>query len=155
MQLLQFSHINLTLNGHRFVGWANEDPPVDWEFEEAAELEDGPDGGVYGSGVPRFGGIMVAKVQPASPSAQWCMQQEQLRKNAHRMRTRLRVYSGTYSDPVQNVSWALQGGIILMFPAVSTAKKTYEARMRFEVITATVDGGRFHAPLVSDAVAAA
>ena len=151
MQLLSHAHVECIINGHRCVGWAEDDPPYEWEYEDAADLVQGAEGGLYGIGHARFGGILTLKFQPASPSTQWCMQQEQLRKNSHEMRTALRVYEGSFSDPVQGVSWQMAGGVILMFPATRVANQTYEARVQFEKITANVDGGTFHPPLASDA----
>lgn len=152
-QFLAHSHIECTLNGHRFVGWAEDDPPYEWEFEDAIEIKEGQDGGLYGLGLPRLGGNLTLKLQPASPSTQWCMQQEQMRKNSHVERSAIRIYEGTFSDPVQSVEWRLEGGLIMMLPATRVANMTYEAKFRFERITASVDGGTFHAPLVSDAAA--
>ena len=151
MQLLNHSHIECILNGHRWTGWAEDDPPYESEFEDAAELKTGQDGGLYGLGMPQLGGILTLKAQPASPSVQWCIQQEQMRKNAHKQRQALRVYTGSFSDPVLGVSYEMAGGVILMFPATLVANQTYEARIQFEEITSSVDGGNFNAPLDSDA----
>ena len=150
MQLLHHSHLECIINGHRFVGWASDNPPYEFNFEDAVEVEEGQDGGLYGIGLPRLGGEAVFKLMPTSPTCQWCMQQEQLRKNAHKMGAALRVYAGTFSDPVQNVRWNLAGGLIIMFPAIRVAGQTYEVRLRFEEITASVDGGVFHPPGTSD-----
>ena len=154
-QFLSHAHVELIINGHRFVGWAEDDPPYEWEFEDAAEFKEGQDGGLYGIGNPRLGGVLTFKLQPASPSTQWSMQQEQLRKNAHIEKSALRVYAGSFSDPVQSVSWQLEGGVIQMLPATRVPNQTYEGKIRFEKITANVDGGTFHPPLTSDAAAAA
>ena len=150
MYLKAHSHIECIINGHRFTGWASDDPPYDFEQDDAAEYEEGADGGLYGLGRPRLGGTFIFKMQPAAPTAQWAMQQEQLRKNSHKMRQALRVYSGSFSDPVQNVHWTMSGGGILMLPAMCFANVTYEGRLRFEELTAGVDGGVFHPPLHSD-----
>ena len=74
-----------------------------------------------------------------------------MRKNAHKDRSALRTYQATHSDPVQGVSWTLAGGAILMIPPMAIANQTFEFRIRFEEITASVDGGVFHAPLNSAA----
>ena len=151
MQLLSHAHIDLRLNGHRFNGWAEDDPPYEWEIEDAVEFKEGQDGGLYGVSMPRLGGVLRLKLAPTSPSTQWCIQQEQLRKNALKQRTRLRTYAGTFADPVQGISYGLSGGAILMFPPTLVAGLTYEPAIRFEEITSEVDGGIFHAPLSSDA----
>ena len=96
-------------------------------------------------------GFLRLKLAPTSPSTQWCIEQEQLRKNNIKDRTRLRVYAGSFADPVQGTSYTLAGGAILQFPATWVAGQTYEAAIRFEEITSDVSGGVFHPPLTSDA----
>ena len=150
-QLKSHRHVECVLNGHRITGWSDDDPPYEFEYEDSIEIKRGQDGGLYGSSMPNFGGKFTIKLDPTSPSAQWCMQQEQLRKNAMKNNTAIRTYSGTFSDPVQGVSWRLEGGFIMKFPSTSIANTSYEAMLEFEEITANVDGGTFHAPLNSDA----
>ena len=149
MQTLSHAHIECLINGHRFTGWAEDDPPYEWEFEEAAEFVEGQDGGLYGVSMPRLGCGFMFKMAPNSPTTQWAMQQEQMRKNSHLNRNSLRVYEGTFSDPVQGVSWHMAGGAIKLFPATRVAGVTYEGSLRFELITASVDGGVFQAPLTN------
>jgi len=150
-QLKSHDHINCVINGHRFVGWSDDDPPYEFEFEDSIEVKRGHDGGLYGSSMPNFGGKFTFKVEPTSPTCKWAMQQEQLRKNAMKNNTAIKIYAGSFADPVQGVSWRLEGGLILNFPAVNIANQSYEGVLELEVITASVDGGKFHAPLVSDA----
>ena len=66
----------------------------------------------------------------------------------------MRVYEGSLSDQAQGVSWSLRGGVIVMFPSFRIANVTYEGKIRYEEVIASVDGGVFHAPLASDAAAA-
>ena len=60
------------------------------------------------------------------------------------------TYNGTFADEVQGVSWALDGGAIVMLPSLRIPNMSYEAKFRFERITADVDGGTFNPPLTSD-----
>ena len=154
-QLKSHRHIELVLNGHRFTGWSDDDPPYEFEYEDSIETKTGQDGGLYGSSKPNFGATLTFKLSPTSPSCQWAMQQEQLRKNSVKDNTVLRVYSGTFSDPVQGVSWRLEGGFIMKFPAINIANQTYEGSVMFEELIANVDGGRFSSPLASDSRASA
>ena len=149
-QLLSQSHIECIINGHRFTNWANEDPPYDFEEEDAIETETGSDGGLYVHGMPKFGAIFVFKMFPSSPTTQWAIQQEQLRKNAYKNRTAVKVYEGTLTNSVQGVSFSMAGGYILNFPATLVPNKTYEGRIQFEEIISNVDGGVFHPPLTSN-----
>ena len=64
-QLESFAHLELILNGFRFSGWADEDPPFEFDFEESSERTRGADGGLYAlapadqagvPGQPRGGG---------------------------------------------------------------------------------------------------
>ena len=145
-QLESNAHIECILNGHRFTGLADEDPPIEFEFEESSERTIGADGGLYAMGMPNYGGSMTFKVFPTSPSTQWAIQQEQMRKDSHFQSTRERTYSGTYANPVTGVSYRLEGGVIVMFPAVAVPGQTYEGQVQFEVITSLVDGGTFNPP---------
>ena len=115
-QLRSHAHIELMLNGHRFVGWAEDDPPYEFEYEDASELKRGQDGGMYGLSMPSFGGILTIKLQPASPTAQWCIQQEQIRKNLQKSKAQSRIYRGTLSDPAVGITAELAGGSSFNFP---------------------------------------
>ena len=139
------------LNGHRFVGWAEDDPPYEFEYEDASELKRGQDGGLYGMSMPSFGGILTIKLQPSSPTTQWCIQQEQIRKNLMKSKAQDRIYRGTISDPAVGITAELSGGIIVQLPAWPIGNQTYEGRFDFEEITSQVDGGTFHPPLMSNA----
>ena len=151
MQILSNSHIECIINGHTFSGWASDDPPWEVEEEDAASTEKGADGGMYVSGMPALGGVFRFKMSPSSPTTQWAIQQTQLRKNAHKEKAALVVYSGTLSDPVQGVSHDFAGGVIMNFPAVRPAAgQTYEGSLEFEEITSNVDGGTFHPVGTSD-----
>ena len=133
MQILSNSNIECIINGHTFNGWADEDPPWEFEQDDAAEIFDGADGGMYASGMTRLGGTFRFKMSPSSPTTQWAIQQEQMRKNAHKEKAALVVYSGTLSDNLQGVSHDLAGGVIMNFPSVRPAAgQTYEGMIRFE-----------------------
>ena len=151
MQILNNSHIECIINGHTIEGWASDDPPWEVEQDDATTAEKGADGGLYVSGMPELGGTLMLKLSPSSPSTQWAIQQEQMRKNSHKDKSALIVYSGTLSDPVQGVSHDFAGGVIMNFPAVRPAAgQTYEAKLMFEEITSNVDGGTFHPVGTSD-----
>ena len=155
MQHGSHSHIDFILNGHRFGGWAEDNPPYDFEYESATETQHGQDGGVFVLGIPMFGLIATFKFLASSPSTQWCIQQEQIRKNSHREKTAQRVYAGSFGDPVRNVSLTLSGGFLPdQLPAFPVAGAVYEAKFQFELAESLVDGGVFHPPLTSDATAA-
>ena len=151
MNLRSHAHIELILNGHRIVGWADDDPPYEFESEEAAEYKRGQDGGLYGRSMQSFGAKLTIKLDPSSPSTQWCIQQEQMRKNAEKSGDSIRVFAGTISDSAAGISMQLAGGGIVKFPPWSVANQSYEAEIEFEEVTSEVDGGVFHPPLTSNA----
>lgn len=126
MQVLSHAHVECIINDHRFVGWAEDDPPYEFETEDAAEFRMGQDGGLYGLSRPMFGCIFRFRLTPTSPTTQWAMDQEQIRKNDMKASAALRIYQGSFSDPAQGVSWTLSGGGILNFPPVRIANQTYE-----------------------------
>ena len=150
MQIQSFAHLDLILNGHRFEGWANEDPPIDWEFDDLNEVSWGQDGGVYLLSKPMFGGYMTVKVFDTSPTAQWLMQQRLQRDNALIDKAEVTVFSGSFGDAVQGSSWELSGGWLENVPLVAMPHVTFAAKIGFERITPNVDGGTYRPPLATD-----
>ena len=69
-----FANMECIINGHRFVGWAAEDPPFEFDYEDAVDTEFGPDGALYAMGMPSLGGTWTFKMFPTSPTSQWAMQ---------------------------------------------------------------------------------
>ena len=145
-----FANLECIVNGHRFQAWAAEDPPFDFDYEDAVDTEFGPDGALYAMGMPSLGGTWTFKMFPTSPTAQWAIQQEQIRKESHMSGGEFRFYSGVLSLPAIGTSYRMEGGVIVQFPAVAIPGVTYEGMIRFEKITSNVDGGRFSAPGVSN-----
>ena len=148
-QLESFAHLECIINGFRFSGWADEDPPFEFDFDDSAEFTEGADGGMYVLGMPAFGGGFTFKMFSTSPVSQWAMQNEQIRKDLIKSGTPARPYSGTLVNPGTGVSYRLDGGFIRKFPAVAIPGQTYEGMLRFEEITSLVDGGTFNPPLTS------
>ena len=152
-QIESFASVELIINGHRFTSWADEDPPLEFEFESSSDRKRGADGGLYAKGMPVYGGMMTFKMFPTSPTTQWAMQREQTRKDAHFSGIPQEYFNGTYSNPITGTSYRLEGGIIDIFPAVAIPGLTYEGTIDFEVITSLVDGGTFNPPRATSAPA--
>ena len=150
-QIESFAHIEIIINGWRFSGYADEDPPVEFEYESSSDRVIGADGGLYARGMPNYGGMFTFKMLPTSPTTQWAIQQGQLRKDSHMDGTPEILYSGTYVNPSTGVSYRMEGGVIDLFPATQVPGVTYEGSIYFEVITSLVDGGTFNPPRVSTA----
>ena len=150
-QMESFAHVEIIVNGHRFSGYADEDPPVEFEYESSSDRVRGADGGLYGKGMPVYGGMFTFKMLSTSPTTQWAIQQEQLRKDSHMDGTPQTLFNGTYVNPSTGVSYRMEGGMIDLFPATQVPGVTYEGSIDFEVITSLVDGGTFNPPRVSTA----
>ena len=142
-----FAQIKCILNGHLFQGWADQDPPYEFTFEESSDRTIGRDGGLYALGLTMYGGMYAFRMMHNSPTAQWGVQQEQACKNSHQLGTPFREYSGTLNDPVTGTSYRMEGGVIVTFPAVVVPGQVYEASLYFESITSNVDTARTRAPL--------
>ena len=147
VQTLSHAHIRCILNGHLFVGWAEDDPPYDFEYDDAVEKKKGQDGGLYLMGKPELGGVLTVKLAPNSPSCKKCMEWEEERKVATIQGDKFTTFSGSFRDRSAGVVWRLQGGAIQKLPATRTANQTYEGMFVFERIIADVGGGSFRAPL--------
>lgn len=149
MQLHSIAAVDCLLTAfgsqHRVEQWIDDPNPYEWEFQDAVDLNDqSPDGGVYGMSRLAVGGFLTIKVLGSSPTTQWCIQQELMRSNAVEQRTILPPVHGSLLDLQNNVSWRMEGGVIVMFPRAFVLGQDYEARMYFQRITPNVDGGIFH-----------
>ena len=142
-----FAQIKCIINGEEFQGWADDDPPYTFTFEESTERTMGRDGALYALGLPMYGGQFEFRMQANSPTTQWAIQQEQLRKNAHRDGTPFTGYEGTLSDPVTNISYRMDGGVIVLLPAVAVPGETYVGQLYFESIASNVDAAQTRGPL--------
>ena len=154
-QIESYAHLEVIINGHRFTGWADEDPPFEFDFEESSERTRGSDGGLYALGLPVYGGTFTFKMFSTSPTTQWSIQNEQMRKDAHKSGGQERTYDGSLTNPGTGVSYQLKGGIIATLPAVAVPGQTYEGMIDFEEIVSMVDGGRFLPPLMPSTLVAA
>ena len=154
-QVLSRAQIELIVNGHRVEGYADEDRPVEFPTgDEMATVQTGADGGVYATSVPMFGGAIMIRLQPASPSVQWfCNEKERWKQDNINGRP-ITVYEGTYSDPAQGRSATLEGGILQQCPDISEPGITFEIAIYFEKITPDLDSANFAAKLTSPATLA-
>lgn len=150
MQTRSHAHLEVTINGHEVVGWAEDDPPYEFEEEDLVETKRGQDGGLYGLSMPHLGGDITLKLSPTSPTTQWAIQQKQEFKTAEKDKAAQTVYEGTFNDPVAGVNMNLAGGVFVNCPSFPTAGQTFEVMFRFEEFTSEVDGGTFHPPLTSE-----
>ena len=143
-QLRSHNDIECIVSGHRFVGWSDDDPPYDIEIEESSERKRGHDGTLYGLSMPSYGGTFTWKMSPNSPTTRWAIIQEQMRKNAERQGSTLRIYRGTFRDLGANMSMTLEGGVIVKIPPWSKGQR--DLRVHARVRAYHVGGRRRHLP---------
>ena len=146
-----FAHVEFIINGHRFSGWSDDDPPIEFEEEESTDRTIGADGGLYAKSMPNYGTMCNFKMLPTSPTAQWGIQQEQMRKDANFNGTPIAYYSGTFANAITGDSYRLEGGVIVDLPSTHVPGVNYEGSIYFELITSLVDGASFSPPRVTAA----
>ena len=143
-QLLSAAHIETIINGHRFQGISDDERPYEFPSDqELVEVKMGVDGGVYGMTKPHFGGPFKIKLEPTSPSVQWCIQQRRLFDRAIEEGTPHVYYSGSYRDIAQGRSAVLSGGFLLTANQMAEQGQIYEITFQFEKIVPNVDGAQF------------
>ncbi len=137
----------LIINGHRHVGFADEDRPIEYPSgEDMADLSYGPDGGQYGTSTVMFGGEVTIRLEPSSPSAQFWMKEKQMWKQAHIDGSAITTYQGSDNDPVFGVSARLVNGLLMRCPDMSEPGVTFEVVLAFERIIGNPDAGKFQPP---------
>ena len=147
-QILSHAHIELEIGGHTFLGYADEDRPV--EFDGGADrisTSVGKDGGLYGVDEAMLGGDITIRLAPTSPSAQWCITENQMRKDTVMAGgDATPIYDGSYNDNSQGRAAELLGGVLVACPDMVEPGVTFEVMFRFEQIISSVDGATFTAP---------
>ena len=132
---LSFRHVSLQINGHSFSGWADEDPPVDFESLDLLEATFGRSGDMYISDRGKRGGEVTVKLLPTSPSAVRCLQwlNESL-KDADL------DFNGIYADTKLNIGLTMKNGKFKMCDTTVVDGKTFECTWLFEELIPDVDG---------------
>ena len=144
------AHIEIILNDHEFVGYADEDQPYEHEWPELDDVMVGADGGTYGRARADFGCILIARLSDISPTLQWFIQQREMHQQAVRNgnAAAIPIFNGSINDLSMNVSGQYRRGRItgpaLGFPMA--AGSTNEIRFKFDLWTPNVGGGNFTAP---------
>ena len=150
MQLQSNAQRVLIINDHRFTGYASEDRPIEYPSgTDRTNIELGQDGAHYGTTIPEFGGLLMIRLQPTSPSVQWCIQQILAFDEAIINGEPLTFYQGSESVPSEGTSWQLEGGSIKRIPYRNEPGQTFEAVFDFERIIPTVAAGRFNPHLTT------
>ena len=146
------AQISVILNDHRVIGWAEEDPPYEFEWPDLADIKTGADGGKYGMAIPDFGCGFTLKLSDVSPSLQHFIRERTRHMNALRQGIAIPVFQGSITDLSFGVSGTFQGGWIANAPGFpGGAGSTNEVMFGFELWTPAVEGGSFTAPLMNAA----
>ena len=135
---LSHRQCELILNAHRFTGFSDDDPPVDFPAIDLTKIQYGQDGTLYATDTGRQGGEMMVKLAPSSPSAQRIARWFRERQQGAR-----RTFSGTYGDPGLGYSLTLEGGKLVSAPPIVVPGQTYEAKFSFERLIPQMDGAQF------------
>lgn len=151
MSMASHNHIDIILNGHTMVGFADEDPPYDLEFEATSERRIGPAGNVYTLEKALQTATLRVRLAPHSPSTRWFIDRYNERVERQTARVEGPFFTGSISDVAKNTNWGLFGGFIVNVPGFTKPFATYEAELFFERVVPNVAGGRFHQRLEDSA----
>ena len=137
---LSSRHINLILNGHRFTGYAEDDPPVEFPDMDLVETVTGRDGAMYANDTAMLGGDVTVKLLPTSESSK-----QVLRWLAQRQRGERLEFEGEYGDTALGYDVVLRGGVMKTCAPATVPGKTFEVVFAFEELIPNYDGARFAA----------
>ena len=141
VDIISRAHIQYTVNGHFHTGFAKEDRPVEFPSDDdLVEIELGADGTPYGTSVPMFGGPVVVRLHPSSPSTTFWMKEKQTWKYDQLQGRRLTIYNSSYQDASTGVKATLRGGTIMKVPDIREPGITYEAVIYYAFIAVEVNG---------------
>lgn len=136
--ILSSRHAELTINGHRFTGFSDDDPPVEFPDIELITTMRGRDGAMYASDTAIQGGEVTVKLLPTSQSAK-----QVLRWMTEILRGGRMLFQGSYADTELGYSVQLKGGMLKTAPPSVVPGKTYEATFEFEQLLPDYDGANF------------
>ena len=145
------AHLSIIIDGHRWVGFSDDDQPYEFTWPELREGKLGVDGGHYGAANADFGCGFKIKSSDVSPSLQWAIQQRTMYLNAVRDGLEVPVLSGSITDLSFGISATLSGMTVDgEFPGwPGAAGSTNEVMFDVTQFTPNVDGGAFRAPLAT------
>ena len=147
------AHLSIIIDGHRFVSYADEDQPYEFDWPTLRDGSTGADGAHYSRAIADFGCMITIRLSDISPSLQWAIQQRQLHLNAVRDGGEIPILAGSITDLSFGISGSMQGmSIEDTFPGwPGAAGSTNELKFDVELFTPDVAGGAFQAPLTASA----
>ena len=147
------AHLSIIIGGHRFVSFADEDQPYEFEWPSLRDGMVGADGAHYSRAIADFGCMLTIRLSDISPSLQWAIAQRTMHLNAVRDGATIPILAGSISDLSFGISGTMGGMVIEdTFPGwPGAAGSTNELKFDVELWTPSVDGGAFQAPLTASA----
>ena len=147
------AHLSIIIDGHRFVSFADEDQPYEFEWPVLRDGTTGADGAHYSRAIADFGCMLTIRLSDISPSLQWAIQRRQEYLNAVRQGRTIPIHSGSIADLSFGISGTMGGmSIDDTFPGwPGAASSTNEIKFDVELWTPNVEGGAFQAPLTASA----
>ena len=149
-------HENFIVDGERQIGFAETDLPIDIvEDFDLYTVKSGADGGMYPISTPRHGGIVTVTFFPTSPTCRyWIDRREEIRQSdLNGTAGGHRIFSATFSDPVQGISLSMEGGILLRAPSTVLAMRDYIIMLQFEKFIPDVAGATLTPPFENQVAA--
>ena len=139
------NEIIVRLNGHTFVGFADEDDAIDLPEIELAEIVRGMDGTMYSTSTGNKGGEVMLKFLPSSPSVVFMQNQA-----VAIQRGAVVNWNGEIRNIRQNYAVRLEGGVLTKYPAGHTMGKANVESMiytwEFELIKPDYSAALFDQP---------
>lgn len=140
MAIIEQSHLHqvLILNGHRFTGLSDDDPPIDVPDIDLLEYKYGMDGTMHTKSTNVKGGEVPVKLLSSSLSAKFLLTQFSLIQGGARI-----LWSGSYGDADLGYSVQMLGGKLLRCPPSVVPGKTFEAVFVFEQLIPEYSAAQF------------
>ena len=139
--ILDHAHRDIIINGHRVVGFADEQRPAEWSTgEELYNAIRGKTGALQVSSNGVVGRGLTLRVLGTSDTAKWGIGQLQAYHRAVKDGTQHIIYKGTDADAVEGSSLRMEGGVLMDCPVKREPDTTFEFSFLFEEVVPNDDG---------------
>ena len=139
--VLSDAHRDHRVNGHRMSGFADVERPIQYPDDvELFVITYGADGGMYARDLPRFGGMIIYRMLPTSPSTGWAIGERAKKDFATRRGTRHTFYEGVEVEMPFGLAMSLQGGLLKRCAQRPEAgNPVFEFVIEYELIVPNID----------------
>ena len=136
--IISVEHARLTLNGHLFSSYSQDEDAIMFPEIELTNEEVGATGQMFVASTGERGGEVMLKFMPNSQDVIFLQQQAQVGLAGGAV-----VWNGTLDHSQGNFSVSLSNGVLKKFPSAFTmgkgSVKTMEYTFRFELIQNNMD----------------